>query len=497
MSLKGQTVSGVKWAFASSVVTTGALTLQLAVLARLLSPEDFGLMAMVMVVIGFAQAYADAGISAAIIHRQDTTSEQLSSLYWLNIFAGISVFFIVWLMTPVVILLYREPRLASLLQVVSLTFLIMPLGKQFEILLQKELRFDLLAKQRMSAAIAGAVVAIASAALGQGVWSLVWGQLGLAAMNTAMLMMVGWRQYRPTFHFNHKDLRGYLSFGLYQMGERSINFLAQRMDQLLIGGLLGAQSLGYYNFAFSLAIQPMSRINPIVTRVVFPVFAKVQNDANRLQRGYLKVLSLLTTVNAPMLIGMVVLAPWAIPLIFGEQWFGSIILVQILALVALLRSTGNPMGSLLLARGRADLGFKWNLMLFVIVIPTVYVGGKLGNAAGVTLSLLALQLALQIPAYICLIQPLIGACVVSYVQAIAKPVAMATVMGGGVWLINLVSHGGWRGLLTQVSAGVGLYLLLFWIVDKAQLVELMDLILGAHNPITKKWFRAVRLRLLP
>src|SRR5262249_36314737 len=154
--------------------------------------------------------------------------------------------------------------------------------------------------------------------------------------------------------------------------ERSINYLSERLDQLLIGTLLGARSLGFYNFAFNLTGRPIWRINPILTRVAFPIFSAVQHDREKLRRGYLRLLSLLTTINAPLLIGLATLAPVAVPLVFGRKWTDSIILIQILSLVTLSRSVGNPIGSLQLAKGRADLGFKWNAFFLLVSVPAIY-----------------------------------------------------------------------------------------------------------------------------
>lgn len=477
MNLKAQAASGVKWTALSSAATTGGQFIQLAVLARLLGPEDFGLMSMVMIVISFAQTYADVGVSAAIIHRQDVTASQLSSLYWLNHLAGIVLFIVMQAMTPFVVMFYHESQLALLLRVLSFSLLIAPIGLQFGLLLQKELHFHLLAKFHIVTVVIGTSISIVLAALNYGVWALVWGSLSQQAAQALMLLVVGLRRYHLTCHFQADDLRGYLSFGLYQIGERSINFLAERLDQLLIGSLLGAQALGYYNFAFRLVAQPINRINPIVTNVVFPVFAKVQDETPRLKRGYLKVISLLTTVNAPLLVGLTVVAPQVIPLVFGAQWTESVVIVQILAWVTLSRSTGNPLGSLLLAKGRADLGFRWNVLLFCLSIPVVYLGAVFGKAVGVAVSLLALQLLLIVPGYIYLLRPLIGACAAAYALAVLKPIGFALMMGMGVVLLGFLIPQGWYGLVLQISIGGLLYCCLLWAGNRPQLLELRQVFL--------------------
>jgi len=427
----------MKWTTLSSAVNTGLRMAQLVILARFLSPEEFGLMSMVWIIIGFIQIYIDFGISSAIIHRQDATANQLSTLYWLNVIVGLATFIVVWVGSPLVASMFHEPRLVHLLHAVAVVFLITPWGQQFQILLQKELKFNLLAKQEVFATVSGVSATIVLAAMGHGVWALVLGLIVSELVKTLLLLFVSWDRYKPGFHFERHHLKGYLSFGLYQMGERSVNYLGQRFDQLLIGAILGAHTLGYYNFAYNLVIQPISRINPIVTRVVFPVFSKVQSDEKRLKKGYLKVISLLTSINAPLLIGLAVSAPVAIPLIFGETWTEAVRLVQILSIVGLIRSVGNPIGSLQLARGRADLGFKWNLALLFVYIPSIYLGGKLGGAVGIALATMMLQIILLVPSYYFLVRTLIGDCARDYFSEMFKPIMISLEMAIIVLALSL------------------------------------------------------------
>ncbi|GMU26280.1 MAG: hypothetical protein AMXMBFR16_11850 [Candidatus Uhrbacteria bacterium] len=441
---------------------------------------------MVTVVVGFAQAYADAGISSAIIYRQDTTSEHLSSLYWLNILAGGVVFAVLWLLTPLIVGLFHELQLTPLLRAISIVFLILPLGRQYEVLLQKDLKFELLACQEIIAAVFSTILAISCAVVGFGVWSLVAGQIALVSMRTIMLLWIGIRIHRPSAHFRLQDLQGYWQFGAYQVAERSVNFLAQRMDQLIIGSLLGAQALGYYSFAFNLVSQPQSRINPIVTRVAFPAFAKAQGDTPRLQRGYLDVLKMLTTINALLLVGIAVLAPIFIPLVFGNQWHPVIVLVQLAALVSLMRSTGNPVGSLLLAKGRADLGFKWNLGLLLVSAPVIYLSARLGTVVTVASSWVLMQAVILWPNYTWLVRPLIGPCGKAYVRVTVGPVLLALVMGAGIWVGRRFLSPSWVSLVALIALGGILYFLILLATQRSVLVEMGDLVLGRRNPLRAK-----------
>jgi lipopolysaccharide exporter len=455
---------------------------QLFVLARLLMPEDFGLLGMVLIAVGFAEAFSDFGISAAIVHRGDVPRKQLSSLYWLNVATGLAVFAGMWLCAPLVALVFAEPRLVELLRGVAVIFLVVPFGKQFEVLMQRDLHFRWLAWAEMAGSVGGLGAAVALALLGYGAWALVLGFVAHLVIRTLLIIVASPAAYRPTLHFRRSDLDGFVGFGLYQMGERTVNFLSERLDQLLLGILLGAQALGYYTFAFNLVAQPVSRINPIVTRVAFPIFAKIQTELERLRTSYYRVVSMVASVNAPMLLGLAAIAPLVVPAFFGEQWTAAVPIVQILSAVALLRSIGNPVGSLQLALGRADLGFHWNLALLVVSVPAVFLGAYLGAATGVALSLLALQLVLLPVAYRLLLRPLIGRSGLEFTTSIARPVALAATMSAAVLLLLQVLHLPPLLLIaTSVAAGSVIYLLLLRLFDRPTL-QAVRFLVSARPP---------------
>jgi lipopolysaccharide exporter len=200
---------------------------------------------------------------------------------------------------------------------------------------------------------------------GFGVYSLAFGQLAMACTTTVCAAAIGWHDGRPTFHFRTHDIRPYLRFGLFQLGNRGVNFLVCRADQVIVGTTLGASTLGLYNLAWNLAVMPATKINPILTRV----FSKVQLDNERLKRGYLTLLWLLATTNGPILVGGAVVAGSLIPLVFGAQWAAMVPLFQILAFGGLSRSIVNPVGALVLAKGQPDLEFKLNVWFLILQIP--------------------------------------------------------------------------------------------------------------------------------
>jgi O-antigen/teichoic acid export membrane protein len=367
MSLKQKAAAGVKWTSISTIVSTILQYARLVVLARLLAPSDFGLMAMISIVLGFSEAFADMGISNAIIYRQDCTRNQLSSLYWINIIVGIIIYFIILTLSPLLVLFFKEPRLSGLLPWAAVLFLIVPFGQQFQVILQKELQFNKIAIIEIISAGIATFIAITSALLGQGVFSLIWGQLALSATKTLQLSHIGWVNYKPSLRLKREDTKGYINFGLYQMGDRVINQLTSSIDYMLIGRFLGSEILGIYRIAYELVITPLLRINPILARVAFPVFAKRQTDNAKLKSGYLEIIKLLVLVSFPLLVGLWVTAESLIKVVFSNKWVLSIPLISILVPVGMFKILSNPSGSIFMAKGRADIGFYWNLVYSGVV----------------------------------------------------------------------------------------------------------------------------------
>ncbi len=468
---------GVKWTVSTSAVTQVLNLLRIAVLARVLEPTDFGLMGMVMVVIGFAQAFQDMGISNAIIQRQDATRQQLSSLYFVNIFGGIIVFIAVYAATPLVIMFFREPRLKPLMVLAACVFLIIPLGQQFRMLLLKEFRFKSLATVEISSAAVGCIVAILCAIAGFGVISLVLGELALAATGAMLLIKTGWKKWPVRLHFRFSDLKGFASFGLYQMGQRSINYFAGNIDKLLIGRLLGAEIFGYYSIAWNLMMRPMRAINPAIARVTFPIFSRIQNENERLKRGYLKVIELISFINIPIYLGMFAVADPLFRVYLGEGWGTSTDVFKILVFLGICYSFMNPLGSLLLAKGRADLGFGINVVWLLVAFFSVWLGSKWG-IEGIALALVLGNIIISLPSDFFLRWRVVHMHPLAYLRTCAPFLFFAASMSAAVLGVDtfFALRPDSVRLLVLVLAGVLVYAALVMLKKRAFLAEMLSLI---------------------
>jgi O-antigen/teichoic acid export membrane protein len=460
--LKKSMASGASWGGISALATTVLQLAQLFVLTSLLEPSEFGIMAMAMVVTAFMQTVADLGVGSALIYRQDTTQEQTDSLCVLTVVVGILGFLAAVLSTPLCVWFFREDLLFRALPLCAITFLIMPFGQTHVAILQRALRFRSIAVAEMLSQVAGFIVAVTLAWRGHGVFALIWALLASLLLRTALLNGMARSLWRPRWRFRRSDLRGFLGFGLYQTASGIVNYVIARVDVLMLGRLLGPAVLGQYNFAFNLAMQPITRINPILTRVAFPVFSSVQDDTEKLKKGFFLVSRLLLTLNAPLLLGLASVMGETIGLVFDDKWQPSVAIVEIMALVALFRSMVNPVGSLLLARGRADLEFRWNILVVCLQIPAVWLGARLGAGAGVAGALLVVQVLLSGLVYGVLIRSTVGPCLGAYLRNLAGPILPAGAMALAIFLIpdGFPDLGRAGHLIFKLVLGAVLYLTL-------------------------------------
>jgi O-antigen/teichoic acid export membrane protein len=385
-------------------------------------------MAIVMMVIGFSQIYVYMGVGAAIVHRRDITKEQLSSLYWLNIATGLLFFIIISGVAPFISTFYSEPKLKELIVVQSVTFIITSFGNQYKFLFQKNLQFELIAKIEISASISASIIAIFSAMQGYGVYSLVFASISTAIISTICNIFFGFKIYRPSFIFRYQEIKSFLSFGMFQMGENTLNYFNSQFDVILIGKLLGIEALGIYSVAKTIAMRPANIINPIITRVTFPIMAQVQDDIYMLKSIYLKTINYISIVNFPIYVALIILAKPIVLTLFGDKWSDSIIIMQLLSIYAAIRSIGNPVGSLQLARGRADMGFYWNLGVFFIFPLTVYMGSFFG-LEGISIAISFLMI-LGVPiSWKFMIKPLCNTNFIEFIVNIIQPLILSLSAG--------------------------------------------------------------------
>jgi len=296
------------------------------------------------------------------------------------------------------------------------------------VLWQKEMRFAEIARIDIVNKTISLVVSVILAYMGYGVYALVYGTLAGVMSQTIQFMILGLKEHKPSFVFNLGEIKEFLGFGAYQMGERTINYFNSQIDMILIGKLLGMEALGIYSVAKQLIMRPAQIINPIITKVTFPMMSKIQDDTVKLKNIYLKTINYLSSINFPIYAAMIVFAPELVMLMFGEKWMASVPIVQILSIYGAVRSTGNPIGSLLMAKGKASWGFWWNLGLLLYVPIGIYISSYWG-LKGVSWGLVIIMVSLVIPNWYFLVIKLCDAKFAEYFKQIFIPVLISVIAG--------------------------------------------------------------------
>jgi len=432
MSIIQQGKTGLQWTSLSAIFGIVLQLIQIAILARFLEAEAFGLMALAVVAINFAQAFSDIGLSSAIIHHDKIHRQQLSTLYWLNILAAGTIACIVICSAPIIADFYNQPDLANILITISACFICHALGQQPKTLLQKELQFKIIAVIEMVGKIIALSVAVCMAYYGFGVYALVYAAILSSLFLAIGYMVLGYKKNKPGFYFDIKSVSALLHFGTYTAAERIVTLLSYNIDSILIGKLLGIDALGLYNLAKQIIIRPAQIINPIVTKVTVPIMAKMQNDITLLRGIYLKTTNYLASVNFPIYGFIGIFAATIVNVVFGSEWTELTPIIQILCIYGALRSTANPLGSLIVAKGRYKLGFYWNMISLILVFPAVYTGSYYG-LIGVCWALVMLSAGLIIPHWFFIVRTLCAAGIFEYHKQILIPclitiIAMATMV---------------------------------------------------------------------
>lgn len=472
--MKQRVLQAVRWTTVAMAGRSGLQVLQTAVLARLLAPGDFGNVAIVMTIITFFQLFADVGVSNAIVQKRSISDEQLSSLFWLNVASGAILALSLSLASPLVASWYRMAALAPLLATLSLGLLATAFGQQLRALAQKRLEFQLLAKIELYGALTGFGTALCWAFVAPGPMALVAGFVANAITSSVLCWIVLSRGWRPQRRFRLDEIREFTSFGGYVLANNLVNALNSQADILIGGRILGPHALGLYSLPRDLSLRLATAINPIVTRVAFPVLAGSQHDRKAMKSIYLRTLALTSAVNFPLYAALVVFAPEVVAILFGTRWSEAAPLLRLLASWGLVRSTGAPVGSLLLAAGRADLAFKWNLGLLLVTPPAIWFGATHG-AVGLGVALLSVQLAFILPGWAVLVKPTCGAGLTEYLSKTGRPLA-ATVLAacaayvGTRWCpsapVTLIAGGG---------LGAAVYVAASWYLNRHWLLAMRDL----------------------
>lgn len=478
MSLKEQAVGGVKWNGVGTATVALLQMLKLFIVARFISKSDFGLLALATMVLGFTEIFANMGLATGLIHKQDISRKQYSSVFWLNLILSCIVYAILCAATPLVATYYHEPELNKIIPLIGLQLIISSFGKMFFTFKSKELDFKFISIVSIVSTLLGAAVTVFLAVKGLGVYSIVYGTLLQVVVMQGTYAVSGLRTYRIMFHFKPSEITDLFKIGGYQLGMQVIDYMAAKADIFLIGRFFGQELLGVYNLAKELVMKVVQVINPMITSVAAPAFAKFQDDKERMRISYKKILSILSFLNVPVFAILFVFADPLTLLCYGQDKIAVAWFVRVLSLWGIFQSIGNPASILMVSLGRTDLGFYWTLIRVVFTFAATYVA-CLYNIQLLSYVQVALAAVFMVAYWRMMVYKMIQLPLRQYLGAIAFSF-MAAILAAGLSALPLLFLDRFYLQLALIALFGIVYLAIYWFFNRPFIMELKGYIFQQH-----------------
>jgi len=417
------------------------------VLARLLTPSEFGAIGMLIVFTGFAQVLSDSGLGAALIYNQELTEAHRSTAFWLQLTVGVCLTGLFFLGAPMIAGFYALPILAPLTRLISIVFLVQAAGQTQCALLTKDFQFRRLTIANVGATAISGILAIILARRGFGIWALAWQMVALAAVSSLLYWVLS--RWRPRFIFHRDQALELGRYAIYLLGYGSVNYWLRNGDNLTIGKVLGAGPLGIYARAYQLMLLPLNNITTVFGQVMLPALSQIQGDLPRFRRVYLNATQLIALASFPLMVGLAVLSGPLIALLFGPRWVEVVPILKILAFVGLFQSIVAPVGWIYSGLGRTKAMFLVAASLGCAFVVAMAVGIRFGILGVVYAYTVWTGIGAVVHLHIA--GRYIGLTVLETFWSVARISAMTTAMGVVILGIDLAYGHEWSNIVRLTS----------------------------------------------
>jgi O-antigen/teichoic acid export membrane protein len=378
---------GLVWVAASQVGLQVTRALVAIAIARMLTPEEYGLAALALVFSSLVLVFSDLALGAALVQRKTLSAVDRDTAFWVTLTGG-AVFTVLGVtFAEPLAALYGEPAAGPLLAVLSATFVIAALGAPHQSLMLRDMDFKRVEMLPMFGALVGGAGAVALAAGGAGAWAIIAQHVIATVITTALIWLRS--PWRPRFAFSFASLRDLGGFSIYMLGHRMLFYVQTNGDRFLIGRFLGTSALGIYAVAYNTMLVPASKIGGPLQRVFSPAFSRIQDEPERIAAMWARVTRLMAAVSVPALAGLVVVAPDFVPLVLGDQWAEAVTVIQILAWVGIVQALQALNSDILMARDRTRTIFRFSLLVTASHLAAFVVGlewGVVGVAVAYAIS---------------------------------------------------------------------------------------------------------------
>lgn len=367
---------GVGWNYVSYGLSKGLSFVIVSILAHLLTPDYFGLVALATLAIEYLSVFNDFGLGMALIQRREDVEITADIVFTLNMIVGIVLTIITYLISPLASTFFHEPSLTPILRWLGLTFAVTALGSVHKARLQRDLEFKLKVLPEFGNTLFKGVISISLALAGFGVWALVFGQLAGACVSSILFWIVV--PWKPRFVIDRKIAGELFRFGLPIMAESGLSVFGDSFDYFLIGRYFTSAALGIYTLAYRLPEMLVIKNLWLLAAVMFPAYASVQEQYETLRKGFLATIRYLEIILMPICLGMLVAADPIVRVAFGEQWLEAIPIMRVLSAYVLIYSIGFHVGDVYKAIGRPDILIKLSIPVFIIRVIALWIGTRYG-----------------------------------------------------------------------------------------------------------------------
>lgn len=460
------------------------------VMARLLTPADYGLMAMAMVLVGFVSFFNEIGIGAAIVQKTELKEEEVNGCFVFSILTSLVLFAVTALGSGIAASFFGNPRLQPMIAVLASAFVFGAIGTVPLAFLRKEMNFKAVAGVNVVSVFIQSLLSLALAFAGMGAWALVWSFIASSVIQSlGAFWLAGWR---PSRNFSLRAALGLVNYGLQVTASRVFWYLYSNADKVIIGKVLGDRSLGIYDMAFSLATLPTSQVTTLATNVASPLFSKLQNDMAQLRAFILHFTRGVAYVTYPALIGMLVCSRELVAVLLGDKWIAMLVPFGALCVMGLIKSVDPLLSQVLIATGNAKRLSGYTLMCGVAMSLAVVSGALFDGLRGVSLVWMVVYPLLSVR-LLYLVRRSTGLQMSDYYRTLLPVLVAAAAMAAAVLAVReamlLAGVPAFAMLGIEILTGAVAYVL--WIVqfDKRGLAEIRQVMLdlGISEQRLARW----------
>jgi O-antigen/teichoic acid export membrane protein len=481
-----KTAAGVGWLAGFQVVRQLLQVVSVSILARRVPPAAYGLVAMATLVTTFLETVRDGGIGYALGREREVSDELGSTAFWLSCTLSVASTLTVIAASFPAARFFHEPRVATVLQFLSISFFFGAINVVPAALLNREMAFRKLALAQTAGAICGTSVAIAVALSGGKIWSLVSGSIAMNATTTTAIWLASPLRVRAGFHPSRA--RHMFSFGLNLSGFHVVNYFSRNTDNLLVGRFLGSVSLAYYQMGYMLMLYPLLYITETVTQVIYPGMSKFHEDLERFRAAYLRVSGLVAFFTIPLMLGLAVTASPFVRVFLSPRWMPVAGLLAVFAPLGALQSIYNTVSVIYIAYARTDLQFRWAVFASAMYVLSFAVGLRWG-ILGVASSYALVWTLLMVPAFAIPFR-IINLPGSLFIRTLWPTANLGVVMAAVAWSwrygLNRVGvKNSVVELTSTVAIGIATYVGLVWWRKPPALSDLALILEGSSNPMLR------------